>query len=117
MAQLTDPIILQCYLKAFANWRFTNYIRFTRLADEWLRSEIGNYTQKAFAEMLFDFLNTGGEIDQVVERRPEWSMHEYHYDLRPVLDGRRLYVETRLIYSNPDDPDNPRILIANIHDA
>ena len=55
MARLTDPIILQCYLNAFANWRFTNYIRFTRLADEWLRSEIGNYTQKAFAEMLSIF--------------------------------------------------------------
>ena len=97
--------------------RFTNYIRFTRLADEWVRSEIENYTQKAFAEIPFDYLSAGGEIDQVVERRPEWSVHEYHYDLRPVLDGRRIYVETRLIYSDPGDPDNPRILIANIHDA
>jgi hypothetical protein len=34
-----------------------------------------------------------------------------------VIDGRRLYVETRLIYSDPADPDDPRILIANIHDA
>ncbi len=64
-----------------------------------------------------DFLSTGGEIDQVVERRPEWSMHEDHYDLRPVLEGRRLFVATRLIDSNPDDPDDPRISIANIPDA
>jgi hypothetical protein len=117
MAKLSDPIILRCYLNALANWRFTNYVRFTRVAYEWLRSELEGFTAKAFAEMLFDFVNSGGEIDQVVEKRADWSMHDYHYDLRPVINGRRLYVETRLIYSDPADPDDPRILIVNIHDA
>ncbi len=104
-------------MNALSNWRFTNYIRFTRLADEWVRSEMEGHTQKSFGELLFLFVSAGGEIDQIVERRPEWSMHEYHYDLRLIVDGRRLYVETRLIFSDPDDPDNPQILVANIHDA
>jgi hypothetical protein len=54
----------------------------------------------------------------VVETRPEWSdRFEHHYDLRPVLAGRRLYVETRLIYSDPTDADDPVIHVVNIHDA
>src|SRR6516162_325910 len=100
MAKLTDPVILRCYLNALSNWRFTNYVRFTQLADEWLRSELEGHTQKSFAEMLLAHVKSGGQkvIDEVVETRPEWSMHEYHYDLRPVVNGRRLYVETRLIF-------------------
>jgi hypothetical protein len=52
----------------------------------------------------------------VAETRENWrDQYSHHYDLRPVIEGRKLYVETRLIYSKPDDPDDPVIYIVSIH--
>jgi hypothetical protein len=66
---------------------------------------------------MHDFVAAGGIIDQQAETRPEWTTHDYHFDLRIPLSGRVLYIETRLIYRKPDDPDDPRIHVVNIHDA
>ena len=117
MAKLSDPVILGCYLNALSNWRYEGYVVFTEIAAEWLHLNVAGCSQKRFAEMLHQFVSKdGGEIDQVVETRPEWSgHHEFHYDLRPLIEGCRLYVETRLIYTNPNDPDDPLVHIVNIH--
>jgi hypothetical protein len=117
MAKLTDPEKLRCYKNALSNWNYTGYVTFDKLADEWIRRELDGYSQKRFAEIMFDFVQAGGEIDQVVEGRPQWSMHSHHYDLRPTVEGQRLYVETRLIYKDPNDPDDPMIHVVNIHPA
>jgi hypothetical protein len=117
MAKLHDPVVSACYLNALSNWRYEGYVVFTERAAEWLRLNLPRCSLKHFAEMLHQFVAEGaGEIDQVLETRPEWSCHhEFHYDLRPVIEGRRLYVETRLIYTDADDPDDPLIHIVNIH--
>ena len=119
MAKLNDPVVFDCYLNALSNRRYAGYVVFTEIAAEWLRVNLRGWSQELFAEGIHQFVSKdGGEIDQVVEMRPEWSsQHEFHYDLRPVIDGRRLYVETRLIYNDPDDPDDPLIHIVNIHAA
>src|SRR6266404_6227012 len=105
MAKLTDPAIIACYLNALSNWRYEGYVVFTERSAEWLRLNLAGWSQKWFAAMLHQFVGKErGEIDQVVETRPEWSdLHEFHYDLRPVVDGHRLYVETRLIVTDPSD--------------
>ena len=87
---------------------------YTDLAERWLRKELRGYTQRRFGEVLHLFVEAGGEVDQVVETRPEWLMHSHHYDLRPTVAGRKLYVETRLL---ADDPDDPTIFIVNIKPA
>lgn len=117
MARLTDPEKLGCFTNAISNWRYAGYVTFTRLADEWLRRGLDGFSQRRFAELLFEHINGGGEIDEVVETRPEWSMHSHHYDLRPTVEGRTLYVETRLIYADPNDPDDPVVHVVNIHPA
>ena len=116
MARLTGPL-LPCYQNALRNWRYTDFIIYEEIAARWLRKELRGYSQRQFSELLHKFVAGGGEVDQVVETRPEWSMHSHHYDLRPVVEGRKLYVETRLIYDDPNDPDDPIILIVNIHPA
>lgn len=119
MAKLTDPLLLACYQNALRNWRFNGYIVFEKEAAEGLRQHLSNYSQKAFKELLFDFVMTnGGEVDQVAERREHWrDQWDYHYDLRLVIGGTKFYVETRLQYKDPNDPDDPLILIVNIHPA
>lgn len=114
MAKLTDPEILKCYCNALANWQFSGFIDFSPLAAEWLRSELKE-SQRDFARRLCDFVRAGGEVDQVVETRPEWTIWSHHYDLRPTVNGRVLYVETRILFSDPSDTDNPVIMVVNIH--
>ena len=116
MAKLTGPL-LTCYRNALRNWRYTDYIIYEEVAERWLRKQLRGYTQRQFSELLHRFVEAGGEVDQVVETRPEWSMHTHHYDLRPTVGGRKLYVETRLVHTDLNDPDDPTILIVNIHPA
>ncbi|HYV38187.1 MAG TPA: hypothetical protein VE988_21050 [Gemmataceae bacterium] len=119
MAKLTDPEILTCYCNALANWRYAGYIVFERDAEHGLRRHLPRIMQQDFQEMLFNFVtNEGGEIDQVAETREEWRDHwSHHFDLRPIVDGVKIYVETRLKYSMPEDPDDPVIFVVNIHPA
>ncbi len=59
---------------------------------------------------------SGGVIDEVRETRPEWSGdYEYHYDLRLSVQGKLVYVETRLHFVPPFVPDDPSILVVNVH--
>jgi hypothetical protein len=70
------------------------------------------------AKELHDYEQAGGTIDQQAETRELWrTLHDFHYDLRQPIGGRLIYVETRLIYRNADDPDDPIIDVVNIHDA
>ena len=119
MPPLSDPERLQCYRNALANWRFEGYVRFTELADRWVRKQLAGCTTRDVARLMNDFVNgsTPGVIDEQKETRPEWSEHEYHYDLRFEIAGRRLYIESRLFYDDPDDPGDPIIYVVNIHDA
>lgn len=97
-----------------SNWRFEGFVVYSRLATEWLRKELGA-SQRSFAKMLHEYVVAGSEIDQMVETRPEWTVYSHHYDLRLKMDEQVVYVETRLDYSNSDDPDDPIITIVNVH--
>jgi hypothetical protein len=119
MGKLTDPEILACYRNALANWRYDGYIVLTPPAEECLRRHLPGYAPRAFGELLFRFvIQENGDIDQVVEAREEWrDQWSHHYDDRPIVGGFKLYVETRLRYNNVSDPDDPFIVVVNLHPA
>jgi hypothetical protein len=118
MPPLNDPERLGCYRNALANWRYEGFITFTRDAFEWLRKELGDYSTREIARLMYESVAANGEIDEQREKREQWrEVHEYHYDLRLAIAGRRIYFETRLIYRNPNDPDDPTIDGVNIHDV
>ena len=115
MPTLTDRERLKCYLAALANWRYDGFLDFRQLAKDWLQEQIPNMTLRNFRRILFEHVRAGGEVDEVVERRPEWIDLGFHYDLRPDVDGKRLYVESLLKYRDADDPDDPIIIVVNVH--
>jgi hypothetical protein len=119
MAKLTDPEILRCYENALKNWRYDGFVVFEKDAAEGLRRHLPGQTQKSVKELLFKFiLMEGGDVDQVTETRENWrDRWSHHYDVRPVVDGVKMYVETRLFYTKADDPDDPIIYVVNIHPA
>ncbi len=118
MAPLTDPTLLTAYKNSLENdRRFDGYVEWTEVAQSWVGRELDGVTPDGVIDLIYDYVISGGQIDQVRERRPEWYQHEYHYDLRIEMDGRKLYVETRLMFEDPSDPDDPRILVANVHYA
>jgi len=114
MARLTDPEILARFQRVLSQWRFTGYITWKPVARQWLEQNLEGFTARSIGEEMFRFVTAGGEIDQIRERRPEWSEYRFHYDLRLEIGGRLLYIETILV---ADDPDDPTIHVVSIHDA
>jgi hypothetical protein len=118
VAPLEDPDRLSAYKDALANWRFDGFIEFelTEMAFLWVRNELG-IPLKDLSRLMHEFVDCGGEIDEVREKRPEWQDEfEYHYDLRFSIENKPVYWETRLIYRPPFKPDQSVILVVNIHD-
>jgi hypothetical protein len=114
MARLVDPEILRKFRHALSHGRFNGYVTWKPRVRQWIEQNMEGWTTRAIAEELFCFFESGGEIDQIRETRPEWSEHRYHYDLRIGIEGRLLYVETILMESDPRDPT---IHVVSIHDA
>jgi hypothetical protein len=118
MPELTDPERLAAYRDALSNWSFQSYIQFelTEESERWLRREIGAISLKDVGRLMHEYVAGGGIIDEVAETRPEWSdQYEFHYDLRFRIDDVPAYIETRLIFRPPFVPDEPWILVVNIH--
>jgi len=115
MAPLTDQNLRAAYASALANRRFEGYVNWSEVAQCWVRKELEGVTPNGVAELMWEHVDGGHEIDQVPERRPEWSQHQFHYDLRLVIGDRQVYIETRLVYTDLSNPDDPTILVANIH--
>ncbi len=118
LAPLTDPNRLAAYQDALSNWNFEGYIQFelTEAVYHWLRQELNNFSVKEIGLLMFEYVQSGGEIDEVCETRPEWSdEYEFHYDFRLMIQDKPVYIETRLHFQEPFKPDEPFILVVNIH--
>lgn len=76
--------------------------------------------QASFKEALYRFVcQDNGEIDQVKETR-NWepcNRWEYHYDLRPTINGVKVYVETRLHPESLSSREEPEIHVVHIKPA
>ena len=112
MPPLSDPEIRNRIQQALEHWSFSGEVRFTEVAQDWLRRH--GYGQRQITEQMYLHVRDGGGIDQVRETREGWRDHEFHYDLRLHVANRKLYIETRLIDEQPDDP---RVFVVNVHDA
>lgn len=114
MPPLTDPQILACIEQVLQNWHVTDYVTWKDVARDWVRQHLAQVTLRDLARTLYEHVQNGGLIDQVRERRPEWSDRDYHYDYLVSIQGQIIYVETILV---DDDPTDPTIHIVSIHDA
>jgi len=115
MPPLTDPERLEHYRSALSRWGCSYYVTYTQLAAEWLRSELGIGTRE-FSQLLWEYVVLReGRIDEVRETRDEYTGHEFHHDLRLEIDGRMIYVETRLLMET--DIEDTTIKVVNVHDA
>src|SRR5437763_8721255 len=87
----------RCYRNALRNWKFRGYVAFKELAEEWITRELSDYSLIDVRRELHEYVDRGGEIDEQVERRPEYLHYEFHYDLRVRIGGRYVYFETVLM--------------------
>ena len=117
MARLTDEDRLSAYTDALSNWAYDGYVRFelSETAFKWIRANLDGVTLRDLARLMFEHVEGGGSIDEVEEKRPEWSEYEYHYDLRFSVQGVKVYVESRLEYEPPFKPDQPVVIVVNVH--
>jgi hypothetical protein len=117
---LTDPDRLAAYRDALGNWEATGFIEFelTEESYRWVRRELDGMTLKEIKRLMHDYVADGGEIDETPETRPEWrDEFDFHFDLRPVIQGKRVYIETRLHFRLPLERDESWIKVVNIHEC
>src|SRR5262249_12541439 len=119
MARLTDPDILARYKQALADWAITGAIELQGLAPDGLRATLEGITVKFFKECLCRYVcEQDGEIDQVKEEREQWRKQwKWHYDLRPTINGVKVYVETRLCPESFSSDAEPTILLFQVKPA
>ncbi len=119
MASSTDPTWLQAYRDALCNWAYAGYIQFelSEQSYRWIRTELEGISTREIGRLMYQYVVLeAGEIDVQAEKRPEWSdRYQFHYDLRFTIQHKRVYIETRLHYSIPFIPDQPWILVVNVH--
>jgi hypothetical protein len=118
MARLTDPERLQAYKNALSHFAIRGYVEFdlNKQSHDWIQKNLRNIPLRELAHLMQQHVESGGVIDEVRETRPEWSgEHEYHYDLRLSVYGTRVYIETRLDFVPPFVPDDPSIMVVNVH--
>ncbi len=108
---------LRCYRNALRNWSFRGYVGFKRIAEEWLLRELPDLSLRDIRRELHDYVDRGGVIDEQVEQRPEYSHYEFHFDMRLLIGGRRIYFETVLTCDDANDPDDPTIVVVSVHDV
>jgi hypothetical protein len=108
---------LRCYRNALRNWSFRGYVEFKPRAEAWLASELPELSLREVARALYQHVEGGGEIDEQVERRPEYVSYEFHFDLRVRIGGRHIYFETVLLCEDAKDPDDPMIEVVSVHDV
>lgn len=66
--------------------------------------------------ILFVRAEGGTVVKQIIEKRPEWSVHfRYYYKVILPMNGFKhgLFVEMRL--TNGDDPDLPEVTLVGAH--
>lgn len=120
MPPLNDPERLAAYKDALSNWNITDYVRFelTEQAHRWLRGNVGDVTLRDLSRLMHEYVDGGGAVDEVPETRPEWAdEYSFHYDLRMMLGGKAVYIETRLHYRLPVVVDESWILVVNVHEC
>lgn len=119
MARLTDAETLSRYKQALTEWKIVGAIVLKGRAHDGLRLTLEGVTEEYFKEALFRFVcEENGEIDQVKELREPWREHwEWHYDLRPIINGVAVYVETRLLPESFTSREEPIIHIVQIKPA
>ena len=114
MPSLNDPDLLALYLEALQEWNFDGYIEWKPRPRDWLRENLGNFTQRVVGRLMYEHVLAGGEIDQVQETREEYRDSDpFHYDFRLPIGGRLIYIETVLRTSRM----GPTVLVVSIHDA
>jgi hypothetical protein len=104
MARLTDSSTLAQFHHALNLWNFTGYITWKKIATEWVEANLNGLTTRAIGKLMFDHFQSGGEIDEIPETRPEWTTERFHYDFRFPIRDRRIYIETILVVDNAHDP-------------
>lgn len=115
MGKPADRDALECYRAVLLRYgQVKGYIMWKSLPFRWLNENLPNVSARLLHELMIAHVESGGEIDQVQERRPEYVAWRFHYDLRLPVSGTKLYIET--VLDQADDPADCTIWVVNVHE-
>ena len=112
MAPLNDPNQLSKIREALSERTVEGFVQFRPLAMAWLRRNLDGHTSMSVATLMNEHVESGGEIDRVIERREDHrDRHEFHFDFRLQIDDQRVYIETTLTSTKT----GPILTVVNMH--
>jgi hypothetical protein len=102
------------YLEALENgYRCHGYVNFDKdRASSPIAKHLG-FGERAFIDLMINYLRSGGRLDQVDESRSDWKYWRFHFDLWAELAAKELYVETRFV--DDADLDKREIIVVSVH--
>lgn len=111
MTRLEDPRLLEKIRLALleASNGVSGYVSWKRVAWEWVAKNLSGETQKSMALRLYEYVENGGKVDQVLERRG--FDDRYHYDFRVRIGESDIYVESTL----SETKTGPVVSIVSVH--
>ena len=113
MAPLDDIEQLSQIREALRERRVDGFVLWKPIAREWLGKNLGGHTDSSITTLMHEHLEANGEVDRVPERREGYrDRFEFHFDFRLKIDGRKVYIETRL----RNTKTGPILTIVNMHD-
>jgi len=113
IAPLVDVEQLSQIQEALRERRVDGFVVWKPIAIEWLLKNLDGHTDSSITTLMHEHVGAGGEVDRVPERREGYrDRFEFHYDFRLKIDGRKVYIETRL----RNTKTGPILTIVNIHD-
>lgn len=116
MGKVLDPDELAAYRNVLQTLgHVTGYIIWKGVARESLDRDLPGCTQEHIHQLMIAHVNSGGEIHQTAETRPEYTEYRFHYDFRMPITGQRMYIETVFIHER--DPDDCTIYVVSFHPA
>lgn len=109
MPPLEDGEIRRKLCLAFEE-RTSNGVLWKKVPDEWVRKNL-DVTPDGLATLIYEYLTSGGKVQQVKEDRDGFRQYGFHFDFLIPVGSRTIYVETVLREAKM----GPVVIIVNAH--
>ena len=115
MAKIPDAEAHATYVRTLALWRYRGYVLWKPVAADWVRTELRGVTCEEIHALMHAAASADpNSVRQKVEKRPEYTVFRFFYEIILPINGRRIYVESILV---DDDPVDMTIRVVSCHDA
>jgi len=111
MPPLNDAVIRAKICEAL-KYRTSGGVEWKQTASEWILKNL-ELSPHEVGDLLYDYVENGGNIQEVKEEREGYRYCKYHFDFVVIAESKKVYVETILV----ERKMGPVVVVVNAHPA